>query len=136
MDAALEPIKLSNCTTEPPDPVHGTLSHYYQKSFEEFGVKAHRGSGSEPGGLKGKSLRTFFEWDVPVTPTTYNPAPPRLLARVRHKLAALLSDPAIASAEQAVEQAYLTLSQRVNGNELDATFHSLRAQFQPTVFCR
>ena len=132
VNAALEPIAVGlDCMADPPDPIHGTLSHYYQKSFEEFGVKAHRGRGGAPGGLEGKGLDTFFAWDVPATPATLNPVPPRLLARVRQELAALLAVPEIADAAQAAEQAYCALSRRVNGDDLHAVFHSARAQFQP-----
>ena len=130
VNAAFEPITVGlDCLADPPDPVHGTLSHYYQKSFEEFGVKSHRGRGGVPGGLEGKGLDTFFAWDVPATPATLNPAPPRLLARVHGELAALLAVPEIADAAQAVEQAYCALSRRVNGDDLDRRFHSWRAQF-------
>ena len=130
VNAAFEPITVGlDCVSDPPDPVHGTLSHYYQKSFEEFGVKSHRGRPSVPGGLVGKGLDTFFAWDVPATPATLNPAPPRLLARVRQELAALLAVPEIADAAQAAEHAYCALSRRVNGDDLDARFHSWRAQF-------
>lgn len=132
VNAAFEPITVGpDCMTAPPDPVHGTLSHYYQKSFEEFGVKSHRGRGGAPGGLEGKGLDTFFAWDVPATPATLNPAPPRLLARVHQELAALQAMPEIADAAQAVEQAFCALSRRVNGDDLHARFHSWRAQFQP-----
>jgi len=132
VNAAFDPITVGfDCMTEPPDPVHGTLNHYYQKSFEEFGVKSHRGRGGVPGGLEGKGLNTFFEWDVPATPAHYNPAPPRLLARVHKELAALLAVPAIASAAQAAEHAYRALSDRVNGDDLAARFHDMRARFQP-----
>lgn len=130
VNAAFEPITVGcDCTAAPTDPVHGTVSHYYQKSFEEFGMKSHRGRGGVPGGLEGKGLNTFFEWDVPVTPATYNPAPPRLLARVHAELAALQAVPAIASAALSAQQAYRTLSQKVNGDDLDAKFHRLRARF-------
>ena len=132
VNAAFESITVGlDCMIDPPDAVHGTLSHYYQKSFEEFGVKSHRGRGGVPGGLEGKGLDTFFAWDVPATPATLNPAPPRLLARVHRELAALLAVPEIADAAQAVEHAYRALSHRVNGDGLDARFHSWRAQFQP-----
>lgn len=132
VNAAFDPITVGfDCMTEPPDPVHGTLNHYYQKSFEEFGVKSHRGRGGVPGGLEGKGLNTFFEWDVSATPVNYNPAPPRLLARVHKELAALLAVPAIASAAQAAEHAYRALSYRVNGDDLAARFHDMRARFQP-----
>ncbi len=132
VNAAFEPITAGlDCMTDPPDPVHGTLSHYYQKSFEEFGVKSHRGRGGVPGGLEGKGLDTFFAWDVPATPATCNPAPPRLLARVRQEIAALQAMPEIADAAQAVEQAYQALSRRVNGDDLHARFQSARARFMP-----
>lgn len=132
VNAAFEPITVGlDCTSDPPDPVHGTLSHYYQKSFEEFGVKSHRGRGGVPGGLVGKGLDTFFAWDVPATSATCNPAPPRLLARVHRELAALQAVPEIASAAQAVEHAYCALSARVNGDDLDARFQEMRARFQP-----
>lgn len=132
VNAAFDPITVGlDCTTDPPDPVHGTLSHYYQKSFEEFGVKSRRGRGGVPGGRVGKGLDTFFAWDVPATPATYNPAPPRLLARVHRELAALQAVPEIASAAQAVEHAYHALSAQVNGDDLDARFHEMRARFQP-----
>jgi len=72
-------------------------------------------------------------WDVPATSAHYNPAPPRLLARVHKELAALLAVPAIAiaSAAQAAEHANRALSYRVNGDDLDARFHDMRARFQP-----
>ncbi len=132
VNAAFDPITVGlNCMIDPPDAAHGTLNHYYQKSFEEFGVKSHRGRGGAPGGLVGKGLDTFFAWDVPATPATYNPAPHRLLTRVHKEIAALLAVPAIASAAQAVEDAYRTLSLRVNGASLDERFHDMRARFQP-----
>lgn len=132
VNAAFDPVTVGfDCMTGPPDPAHGTLSHYYQKSFEEFGVKSHRGRGGVPGGLVGKGFDTFFAWDVPATPATLNPAPPRLLARVRRELAALHAVPEIAAAAQETERAYCALSRRVNGDDLDARFQSMRAQFQP-----
>lgn len=134
VNSAFDPVTIDiDCMTEPPDAVHGTLNHYYQKSFEEFGLKSHRGRGGVPGGSEGKSLQTFFEWDVEPTPANYHPAPPRLLARVHSELAALQANPAIARAAQAAEQAYRVLSRRVNGDDLEARFHDLRAQFQPTT---
>ncbi len=134
VNSAFDPITIGvDCMTEPPDAVHGTLNHYYQKSFEEFGVKSHRGRGGVPGGLEGKGLHTFFEWDVAATPVTYNPVPPRLLARVHAELAALQSIPAIAKAAQLTQKTYCALSQRVNGNDLEAKFNSMRAQFQPAT---
>jgi hypothetical protein len=130
VNAAFEPVTVGlDCMADPPDPVHGTLSHYYQKSFEEFGVKSHRGRGGAPGGLEGKGLDTFFAWDVPATPATCNPAPPRLLARIRQELAALRAVPEIADAEQATEHAYCALSRRANGDDLDAKFQSARTRF-------
>ena len=132
VNAAFDPVTVGlDCLADPPDPVHGTLSHYYQKSFEEFGVKSQRGRPSMPGGRVGKGLDTFFAWDVPATPATCNPAPPRLLARVRQEVAALQAVPEIASAVQAVEHAYRELSARVNGDDLDARFHDMRTRFQP-----
>ena len=132
VNAAFEPITVGpDCLVTPPDPIHGTVNHYYQKSFEEFGVKSNRGRGGVPGGLEGKGLHTFFEWDVVATPVTYNPVPPRLLARVHTELAALRAIPAIADAALFAQQAYRALSRHVNGNDLEAKFNSLRAQFQP-----
>ena len=133
VNAAFEPVTVGfDCMTDPPGPVHGTLSHYYQKSFEEFGVKSHRGRGGAPGGLEGKGLDTFFAWDVPATPATCNPAPPRLLARVRQELAALRAVSEIADAAQAAEHAYQALSRRVNGDDLHARFQDARTRFLPS----
>jgi len=131
VNAAFDPITIGvDCMTEPPDAVHGTLNHYYQKSFEEFGVKSDRGRGGVPGGLEGKGLHTFFEWDIATNPVTYKPVPPRLLARVHSELTALQAIPAIADAAQLTQRNYRALSQRVNGDDLEGKFHSMRARFQ------
>lgn len=131
VNAAFDPITIgADFMTEPPDAVHGRLNHYYQKSFEEFGVKSDRGRGGVPGGLEGKGLHTFFEWDIAATPVTYKPVPPRLLARVHTELAALQAIPAIADAAQLTQRNYRALSQRVNGNDLEGKFNSMRARFQ------
>lgn len=134
VNAAFDPITVGiDCTSDPIDPVHGRLSHYYQKSFEEFGIKSHRGRGGALGGLEGKALETFFEWDVPANPATYNPAPPAVLARVRQHLAALMADPAVAAAAEQVDQAYAALSDRVHGGEVEARFKALQQRFQPAA---
>ncbi len=134
VNAAFDPITPGpDCMAAPPDPVHGRLSHYYQKSFEEFGIKSHRGRGGAPGGLEGKGIHTFFEWDVPALPANHNPAPPRLLARVRIQLAVLQAVPAIAAAAHHARQAYGALSCRVNGDDVYAKFRAMRARFQPAA---
>lgn len=134
VNAAFDPITVGlDCTSGPIDPVHGRLSHYYQKSFEEFGIKSHRGRGGAPGGLDGKALETFFEWDVAVSPATYNPAPPAVLARVQQHIATLMADPAVAKAIEQVDQAYAALSHRVHGGEIEARFKAMQQRFQPAA---
>lgn len=134
VNAAFDPITVGpDCTSVPIDPVHGRLSHYYQKSFEEFGIKSHRGRGSAPGGVNGKALETFFEWDVSADPATHNPAPPTVLARVHQNLAALMADPAIAAAAKLVDQAYAALSNHVHGGDVEARFKAMQQRFQPAA---
>ncbi len=130
VNAAFEPIALGpDCMTPPPDVVHGKLNHYYQKSFEEFGIKSSRGRGGAPGGLEGKGLDTFFAWDVPPTPANHSPMPPRLLARVHDEIAALLSVPEIAAAARQAAEMQRALSRRVNGENVEARFHRVQARF-------
>ncbi len=115
------------------DPVHGMVNPYHQKLFEEFGVKSHRRRGGMPGGLESKRLHIFFECDVPATPATYNPVPPRLLARIQVEFAALQAIPAVANAALSAQRTYRAPSYQVDGDDLDARFHSLRARFQPAT---
>ncbi len=134
VNAAFDPIAPGpDCMAPPPDPVHGKLNHYYQKSFEEFGIKSDRGRGGAPGGLEGKGLDTFFAWDVPATSANHSPTPPRLLARVHDELAALLAMPGVAAAARQAREAQRTLSRRVNGGDLEARFYEMRARFHPAA---
>ncbi len=134
VNAAFDPIAPGpDCMAPPPDPVHGKLNHYYQKSFEEFGIKSDRGRGGAPGGLEGKGLDTFFAWDVPATSANHSPTPPRLLARVHDELAALLAMPGVAAAARQAREAQRTLSRRVNGGDLEAKFYKMRARFHPAA---
>ena len=130
VNAALDPIMLGpECMTPPPDAVHGKLNHYYQKSFEEFAIKSDRGRGGAPGGLEGKGFDTFFAWDVVPTAANHHPTPPRLLARLHHQLAALLAMPGVAAAAREASEAQRALSQRVNGEDLEARFRHMRTLF-------
>lgn len=130
VNAAFDPITVGfDCSAAPPDPVHGRLNHYYQKSFEEFGIKSSRGRGGAPGGLEGKGFDTFFAWDVPNIAANYNPTPPGLLARLRDELATLLAVPAIAAAAHQACEAQRALSHRVNGGDVEARFHEMQEQF-------
>ncbi len=134
VNAALDPIAVGlDCLAPPPDPVHGRLNHYYQKSFEEFGIKANRGRGGAPGGLEGKGFDTFFAWDVPAIPENHQPTPPRLLARVHEEIAGLLASPAIAAAAHDALAAQRALSWRVNGGDVEARFHRMQALFSPAA---
>ena len=134
VNAALDPIAVGlDCHTPPPDPAHGKLNHYYQKSFEEFGIKSHRGRGGAPGGLEGKGLDTFFAWDVPATAANHHPTPPCLLARVHGELAALLATPGLAAAAEQACEGHRLLSRRANGDDVEEKFHKLRRQFRPAA---
>jgi len=134
VNAALDPIAPGpDCMTAPPDSIHGKLNHYYQKSFEEFGIKSNRGRGGAPGGLEGKSLDTFFAWDVPATSANHSPTPPCLLSRVHDELAALLAMPGVAAAARQAREAQRALSRRVNGEDLEARFHETRMRFHRTA---
>ncbi len=134
VNAALVPIAVGlDCLAVPPDPVHGRLNHYYQKSFEEFGIKSDRGRGGAPGGLEGKGFDTFFAWDVPAISENHQPTPPRLLARLHDEIAALLAVPAIAVAAHEAVKAQRALSRRVNGVDVEARFREMQALFSPAA---
>ena len=134
VNAAFDPITAGfDCSAAPPDAVHGRLNHYYQKSFEEFGIKSSRGRGGAPGGLEGKGFDTFFAWDVPKTPENHYPTPPCLLARLHDELANLHAVPAIAAAAHEAREAQRALSCRVNGNDVEARFREMRLRFHPAA---
>ena len=134
VNAAFDPITVGfDCSAPPPDAVHGRLNHYYQKSFEEFGIKSSRGRGGAPGGLEGKGFDTFFAWDVPNTPENHNPTPPGLLAGLHDELAKLQAVPAIAAAAHEASEAQRALSRRVNGDDVEVRFREMRLRFHPAA---
>ena len=92
----------------------------------------------------GQGARTaFFEWDVArPTPVTYAPGSRRCITsllepRARRTGGACLSQSCHRPRRTTrPRRRYRALSQRVNGNDLEAKFNSLRERFQPAALTR
>jgi len=105
---------------------HVKLNHYYQKSWEEFGCKKDRGEGSSPGGLTGKDLSTFFDWDTSSDTGRYSPTPPDLLNRVKKRVAWLRDLPGVAGAEARTMQRHKSIADRFFNGDIAGAYRAHR----------
>ena len=116
VNSAFEPVRAQDCLV-PPAALPGIqLNHYYGRSFEEFCLKQARGRGNVFGGLVGKGMETFFQWDVPATPANHTPPPPTLLARLQGEVECLMALPGIAAAWRATMQRTAQQSRHLIGD--------------------
>jgi hypothetical protein len=105
----------------PPQYGGGRINHYWAKSFEEFSLKKARGDSlhlSDPR-YRTEYHRTFtrfFEWNGAETPETYHPPDPVLLARVKDIIGRLRALDGVAALEAAVEERFLRLLRRYDGD--------------------
>ena len=128
VNSALEPVCAQDGLVPPPAQPGAQLNHYYGRSFEEFCLKQARGRGNVLGGLVGKGMETFFEWDVPAVPANHTPPPALLLARVRREAEHLLALPGVAAASQATMRRTAQQSRHLIGDP-DSRYAACHARF-------
>ncbi len=131
VNSAFEPVRAQDGLVPPPAQPGIQLNHYYGRSFEEFCLKQARGRGNVLGGLVGKGMETFFQWDVPATLANHTPPPPTLLARLRREVEHLMALPSIAVAMQATMHRTAQQSRHLIGDP-DARHAACHARFAPT----
>ena len=131
VNSAFNPVDVSTYMINPPQFSGGKVSHYYHKSYEEFGIKRDRGEGSSAGGRTGKDVETFFIWDVDPTAETFSPVPELLRQRSQVELQNLLSTSQVADVHSEIEEKYRGLSLSINGVEFTSKYEILKKEFRP-----
>lgn len=129
----LTPVKATGASLLPVAMQHAKLNHYYQKSWEEFGCKRYRGEGSAPGGLTGKALSTFFDWNVTSENGAYAPTPPALLRKVKDRAQWLRSLPGIDEAERKTLSRHRAIAAEVFSNGIEEAYLLNRPPQMPLV---
>lgn len=108
---------------------YGQINHYWNKSFEEFFIRKHRGYGSEPSAVQ-RAYADFFQWGRQ-RPDSPEPWPtPSFIGQVKDEMARLRDLPGVVDAERKTQARFREMLLENGGARAayEATLRELRGQ--------